>query len=70
MQHPNLSSFLGLKEVENGLAILSPLVIGKNLHEHIFGLLKKVGYTKATQNSIIIRGITSMIVSSSRKILH
>lgn len=43
VQHPNLSSFLGSVEVPGGVAILSPLVLGKNLHDHLFEDTRKVG---------------------------
>lgn len=36
VQHPNLSCLLGLQNVDQGIAILSPLVKGRNLHDHIF----------------------------------
>ncbi len=36
INHPNLSSCLGIHQVDQGMAILSPLVRGFNLHDHIF----------------------------------
>ena len=37
LQHPNLSTFLGAETVAGGVAILSPLIAGSNLHDQIFG---------------------------------
>ena len=42
VQHPNIGCLLGVESVSEGVAILSPLVRGVNLHDHIFGLRKKV----------------------------
>lgn len=43
VHHPNICSFLGILSVDEGLAVLSPLVAGINLHEHLlFGSNKKV----------------------------
>lgn len=42
VQHPNVSSFLALEAVSDGVAILSPLVRGINLHNHLFESDKKV----------------------------
>ena len=36
VHHPNLSSCLGVHNLEQGLAILSPIVRGRNLHDHLF----------------------------------
>ena len=42
LQHPNLSSCIEVECIETGLAILSPLVYGTNLHDHIFTEKTKV----------------------------
>lgn len=37
VQHPNLSSFLGIVPVgQSRIAIVTPLVQGGNLHDHLF----------------------------------
>ena len=36
VNHPNLSSFLNIHFVDQGMAIMSPLVRRRNLHDHIF----------------------------------
>lgn len=41
VQHPH-PSFLGVVTVPEGIAILSPLVKGHNLHDHLFASERKV----------------------------
>lgn len=36
LHHPNLSGLIDVVEVEQGVAILTQLVLGKNLHQLIF----------------------------------
>ena len=45
VHHPNLSCLLGIVEVDQGLAILTPLVNGPNLHQLLFEERKTVGST-------------------------
>lgn len=42
VHHPNLITYLGLEKLEDGMAILSPLVKGRNLHDHVFGTMRRV----------------------------
>ena len=42
MHHPNLSSLIDVKQIKEGMAIITPLVKGFNLHQIIFDEQAKV----------------------------